>query len=126
MDIEVTTRSNGIPDKAKEYAREKLAKAGRFFDRVGRVQVSLERGREEARAHAVIHLNTGSTLVADTAHEDLRAAIDLLSERVERQFRREKERLIERNRKGAPEVTSEEPDNEPTYDDVIREQLDED
>ena len=93
---------------------------------MGRVQVSLERAKEETRAHAVVYLDTGATLVADTAHEDPRAAIDLLSEKVERQVRREKERLIERNRKGAPGAQPDETDAEPSYDDVIREQLDKD
>jgi putative sigma-54 modulation protein len=127
LEIEITARSGGIPDKAKDYVREKLAKVGRLFDRVGRVQVSLERGKDENKAHVVVSLDTGSTLVAETRHEELRAAIDLLTEKVERQVRREKERLIGRNRKGAPaEPSTIEPEAEPSYEDVIREQLDKD
>lgn len=125
LEIEVTARSDGIPDQAKEYVREKVAKLTRIFDRVGRVHISLERGATASKAHAVAHLDSGSTLVADTEHEELRAAIDLLADKLERQVRREKERLIGRNRKGAPESEEPvEPDTEPTYDDVIREDLD--
>jgi putative sigma-54 modulation protein len=101
VQIEVTSRGDWVSEAAKTYAREKLAKVGKFFDRVGRIHVSLERSKDEIRAHAVAHLDSGSTLVAETAHAEIRAAIDLLSEKLERQVTKEKERLIGRGRKGA-------------------------
>ena len=41
-------------------------------------------------------------LVAEEEHNDLRAAIDLVAEKIERQVRKEKEKLIDRNRRASP------------------------
>ena len=131
MDIELTVRSGNIPDAAKDYAREKLTKAARIFDRIGSLHIQLEEGSERSKVHLVAHLDTGATLVAEEESPELRSAIDLCSDKFDRQVRRAKERLIERNRKGAdgaiPATPSLEPmEKEPSYDEVIREELDQD
>ena len=64
MDIELTVRSGNVPDAAKEYAREKLTKAARIFDRIGSLHIQLEEGTERSKVHLVAHLDTGATLVA--------------------------------------------------------------
>lgn len=124
MEIEVTARGDGIPDQAKDYAREKMGRLARFFDRIGRVHISLERGKEASRAHAVVHLDSGSTLVGDSSHSELRGAIEAVAGHLERQVRREKERLIDRTRKGTPDEGPAPSEHEPTYDEVIRDSLD--
>lgn len=127
MEIEVTARSDGIPEKAKDYARDRIAKIARFFDRVGRVHISLEADKDEKKAHAVLHLDTGQTVVADQSHAELRIAIDLLSDKLERQVRKEKERLIDRHRKpGNVQTPPPAEPGDPSYDDVIREDLERD
>ncbi|MAE76132.1 MAG: ribosomal subunit interface protein [Planctomycetes bacterium] len=123
MEIEVTARSDGIPDRAKEYARERVAKVSRIFDRVGRIHVSLEVGKDESEVHAVVHLESGSTLVADQRHGELRMAIDLLSDKLERRVCKEKERLIDRHRQSTDEPGAPPDAGDPSYDDVIREDL---
>ncbi len=69
MEIEITSRGDGVPDKAKDYARDKVEKVRRIFDRINRVHVSLETtqldGKPAARAHVVAHLDSGSTLVGE-------------------------------------------------------------
>ena len=128
MDIELTVRSGNIPDAAKDYAREKLTKAARIFDRIGSLHIQLEEGAERSKVHLVAHLDTGATLVAEEESPELRSAIDLCSDKFDRQVRRAKERLIDRNRK-APDATapvSPPMEIEPSYDDVIREELDQD
>ena len=126
MEVEVTARSEGIPDQAKTYAAERLGRVRRIFDRIGRIHVSLERSKDNSLAHAVLHMDTGATVSGDARHAELRHAIDDLADKLERQVRKEKGRLIERNRR-APQVDAvpTEPP-EPSYDDVIRDSLDED
>ena len=128
MEIEITTRNSGIPDAAKSYARDKLAKVGRYFDRIGQLHVQLETAKDTSRVHVVAHLDTGATLVADERHAELRAAIDLCSDKLERMVRKEKQRLIDRNRRGTPTEplrSTQDDDPEPSYDDVIRQDLEE-
>jgi len=132
LEIEITSRGDEVPEKAKDYARSKVEKVRRIFDRVRRVHVSLEQGRLDGKpastAQVVAHLDSGSTLVAETSHEDLRAAIDLVSDKIERQVRKEKERLIGRNRKILPgkPAPSPAPEEEPTYEEAIDEDLESD
>ena len=55
--------------------------------------------KDDHNVHVVAHLDTGQTLVAEARTSDLRAAIDDVSDNLVRQVRKEKERLIDRNRK---------------------------
>lgn len=130
MEIEVTVRGSGIPDQAKEFARDKVSRISRIFDRVGRIHISLEMTKELSRAHAVAHLDSGATLVAETNHAELQSAIEHLSDKLESQVRKEKERLIGRTRKPHKEnhqVEDRPVDGEdPSYSEAIREELDED
>jgi ribosome hibernation promoting factor len=128
LDIELTVRSGNIPDAAKDYAREKLTKAARIFDRIGSLHIQLEEGTERSKVHLVAHLDTGATLVAEEESPELRSAIDLCSDKFDRQVRRAKERLIDRNRKAPDSTTPVSPplEIEPSYDEVIREELDQD
>ena len=126
MEIEITTRNSDISAAAKSYAREKLTRVGRFFDRISQLHIQLESGKDSSRVHVVAHLDTGATLVADETHAELRAAIDLCSDKLERRVRKEKQRLIGRNRKGAPDAgqpDEEADEREPSYDEVIRDDL---
>ena len=106
MDIEIKTTEGIVPDQAKEYATKKVSKIGKIFDRVGGVHIFLGNrelhGRPHGSARVVAHLDTGAMLVAEEEHSDLRAAIDLVAEKIERQVRKEKEKLIERNRRASP------------------------
>ena len=106
MDIEIKTTEGIVPDQAKEYATKKVSKIGKIFDRVGGVHIFLGNrelhGRPHGSARVVAHLDTGAMLVAEEEHNDLRAAIDLVAEKIERQVRKEKEKLIDRNRRASP------------------------
>lgn len=98
MEIDVTSRAEGIPDVAKTYARDKVAKVARIFDRIGRVHVSLDRQKDGHHARFVAHLESGATVVAEAANTELRRAIEHAARALEEQVRREKERLLDRKR----------------------------
>lgn len=97
MNIDVTSRTDGIPDLAKTYARDKVARVARIFDRIGRVRIALDRqksGRHHTRV--IAHLDSGATFVAEGEHGELRRAIEHAARALEGQVRREKERLLRR------------------------------
>jgi len=124
LDIELTVRAGQVPEAAKQYAREKLSKAARIFDRIGSLHVSLEEGKERCKVHLVAHLDSGATIVAEEECKELRSAIEKCSDKFDRQVRREKERLIGRNRRTEPEAGEGGPQpGEPSYEDVLRDDL---
>ncbi len=130
MDIAVTVRAGHVSDRMKDVAREKVSRIGKFFDRVGKVQITLDsQDKDDHNVHVVAHLDTGQTIVAESRHSELRAAIDEVSDNLVRQVRKEKERLIGRNRKaraGKDEAPDQRlgGDDEPSYEDVVRDDLD--
>ncbi len=100
MDIDITTRSEGIPDAAKDYARDKFGSAARIFDRIGSLHISLGHQKDGHHARCVAHLDSGAMLVAEATSEELRHAIEQGAEKLNAQVRKEKERLIDRHRRG--------------------------
>ncbi len=130
MDIELTVRAGHVSDRIRDYAKEKIGKVQSRFDRVGAVRITLDSHKEEEKqVHVHAKLESGAVLVAEAAAQDLRGAIDEVSDNLVRQVQKQKERLIERNRKGEaksqdlPPDTGSTEDDEPSYEDVIREDL---
>ena len=131
LDIELSVRAGHVSDRVRDYAKEKIGKVKSRFDRVGTVHVTLDSHKEDDKhVHVHAHLDTGAILVAEARAPDIRGAIDEVSDNLLRQVRREKERLIDRNRRVGHEEPpngpsrDEGPASEPSYEDVIREDLD--
>lgn len=98
MQIDVTARFDGIPEVAKTFAHDRFARAARIFDRIGQLHVSLDRKKDGHHARVVAHLDSGAVIAAEAAKDELRHAIEAAADKLEAQIRKEKERLIERNR----------------------------
>jgi putative sigma-54 modulation protein len=91
----------------KEYALKKASKLERFFDRINKIQVTLDVEGERQTAEMIVSATKGSTLIAEVASPDMYAAIDSVVGKLERQLTRHKEKLHDkRNRKKGfvPEV----------------------
>lgn len=103
MDIIISGRHLSVTEAVKEYARKKAAKLERFFDRIRKIQVTLDVEGERQIAEMIISATRGSTLIAEVAATDMYAAIDLVVDKLERQLTRHKEKLYnKRNRKKGP------------------------
>lgn len=100
MNITISGRHLNITEAMKEYARKKVAKLERFFDRIMKIQVILDVEGERQTAEMIVSAARGSTLIAEVATTDMYAAIDLAIDKIERQLTRHKEKLYDkRNRK---------------------------
>ncbi|HHT9124300.1 MAG TPA: ribosome hibernation-promoting factor, HPF/YfiA family [Candidatus Brocadiia bacterium] len=100
MDITISGRHLSITEAMKEYARKKASKLERFFDRIRKIQVTLDVEGERQTAEMIVSATRGSTLIAEVAATDMYAAIDLAVDKLERQLTRHKEKLYnKRNRK---------------------------
>ena len=105
MTVRIHGRNMSVPDQIKEIAEDQVKHAGRIFDDGGTVDVEFtehqnprladERYRVEITSSAA-----GNIVRIEAEAPDPRAAMDLASEKYERQLRRLKERLIQRNRVG--------------------------
>jgi putative sigma-54 modulation protein len=93
-----------VAEEIRSIAEDRVRHAGRIFDNGGEVDVEFTENRNprvDGRFSVEITTNVAGHIVrieADAADE--RTAIDTAADRYERQLRRLKERLIQRNRTG--------------------------
>lgn len=100
MNITISGHHLSVTEAMKEYARKKASKLERFFDRIRKIQVTLDVEGERQTAEMIVSAVRGSTLIAEVASTDMYAAIDLAVDKLERQLTRHKEKLYnKRNRK---------------------------
>lgn len=89
-----------VTESIKEYIEEKIGKLGRYFGSPEDLKVNIQirvSGREQI-IEVTIPTKT-AILRAEEAHKDLYAAIDLVSEKLERQIRKSKTRMTKRKSK---------------------------
>lgn len=94
-----------VSDQMRSVAEERVKHAGRIFDDGGHVDVEFTEKQNprqvEDRYRVEITSSAAGNIVRIEAEAaDERAALDSATERYERQLRRLKERLIQRNRSG--------------------------
>lgn len=97
MEISVSGRHVGVNDELKGYAREKLSKLPRFFDRVQSIDVVVDNDSGNPSVEIIVKVDRADPFIARESGPDTYALIDTLTDRLGRQLSRHKERL--RNRK---------------------------
>lgn len=94
-----------IDDQMLDYAEEKLGKVEKFFNNIQEADLVLSETRGKSAAEVTL-LVSGKIIRAETYGANMRAAIDKLSDKIEAQMRKYKERLIDRSRKSARESST--------------------
>ncbi len=97
MEIVVTGR-HGVAPELREYAQLKVANVARIFERVTSASVILESRGAVAHAEASVHVPHGPVLVARAEGVEMRAALDVLEDRLMSQARKLKKRLDDRRK----------------------------
>jgi len=92
MQISLTGHHVDITDALKNYVDNKFERLGRHFDNVTNVHVILSIEKMRQKAEATLHVN-GANVFADSVHEDMYAAIDVLTDKLDRQVIKHKEKL---------------------------------
>lgn len=100
MNITVTGRKMGVTDSLREYAEEKITNSTKVFDidpMTAEIVLHVEKNPANPNsAVAEITIRTrGHVVRAEEAEEDMYAAIDLASEKVERQLRKYKTKVLD-------------------------------
>lgn len=97
MQINLSGHHVDISPALREYVTSKLSKLERHFDHVTNAHVVLTVEKLVQKAEASIHIS-GGQLFADAAGQDMYAAIDALTDKLDRQIRRHKEKLTDHHR----------------------------
>ena len=97
MNLTISGHHLEVTPALRSYVTEKLDRIMRHFDQVVDVKVLLtvEKQKEKERrqrAECNIHVK-GSDMFAESAHEDMYAAVDDLVDKLDRQVGRHKERI---------------------------------
>ncbi len=95
MQLNISGHQLDITDALRDYVTEKMARLERHFDKITNVQVTLEVEKLRQKAEATLHI-AGGEVVANADHEDMYAAIDLLTDKLDRQLIKHKEKTIDR------------------------------
>ncbi|MGE0192830.1 MAG: ribosome-associated translation inhibitor RaiA [Planctomycetota bacterium] len=128
MKILITGRHVGVTDSMKEYARAKVEKLLKYFDRVTTARVTMDVDHQEQMVEMALEVSRGVTLVGKAGAPDMYAACDLAEQKLAQQLRRYKSRLRDHHRgekwqetegaeAPAPEATGAE--REWTYEEVV-------
>jgi ribosome hibernation promoting factor len=97
MQISVSGQHLDVTDSLREYVVSKLSKLERHFDKVTNVHAVLSVEKQRQKAEATIHIN-GATLFADAENENMYAAIDALTDKLDRQVKKHKEKQSDHHR----------------------------
>lgn len=129
MRITITAKHVRVTQAMKDYAKEKLEKLDRYFDRIESIRVILDKDGMDNVCEIAIRTAMHNELVAMVHNQDdMHAAVDLCLDKCHRQLKKIKEKA--RGHKGADKrkklgrdvkkVTMAIP-REETYEDVINE-----
>jgi len=98
MDIIVTGKQVEITDAIREYARTKVSKLPRYYNRITEIEiVATKPDSHEFDVEIIAHVDHHDNFVARRRNKDLYACIDEVTDKMERQLTDFKEKL--RNRK---------------------------
>ena len=97
MQINVTGQHLGLTYSLRDYVTSKLGKLERHFDKVTNVHAILSVEKLRQKAEATVHIN-GADLFANAENENMYAAIDALTDKLDRQIIKNKEKRSDHHR----------------------------
>ena len=110
MNLTISGHHLEVTPALRQYVTGKLDRITRHFDQVVDVKVllSIEKQKEKEkrqRAECNIHVK-GSDLFAESAHEDLYAAVDDLVDKLDRQVVKHKDRITDHHHTAPKQTTT--------------------
>jgi putative sigma-54 modulation protein len=97
MQINLTGQHVEITPPLREYVNSKLERLTRHSDQVMDIHVILSVEKLRHTAEATLRLN-GGNVFADATEEDMYAAIDALTDKLDRQVKKHKQKLNDHHR----------------------------
>ncbi len=100
MNLNISGHHLDLTPPLREYVKEKLKRVERHFDHLISAEIILTVEKLEQKAEATIHAS-GANLHAAAVAEDMYAAIDMLSDKLDQQTRKHKEKLRDHHNREA-------------------------
>ena len=94
MQINLTGRHVEITPAIRDYLNEKLQRIQRHFENATDIHIILTVEKLEQRAEATLNVS-GNTLHAHSVAADMYASIDSLTDKLDRQVRKHKEKITD-------------------------------
>lgn len=95
MNINISGRHVDITDSLRDYVTEKLSRLERHFDHLNQCQVTLIVEKSIQKAEAIVHVS-GQDIHASAENDDMYAAIDAMTDKLDRQVLKYKEKTVSR------------------------------
>ncbi len=100
MQVNVSGHHIEVTGALKNYVESKLDRLERHFDRITNINVILSVEKLRQKAESTIRIS-GGEVYADAEGEDLYAAIDLMTDKLDRQLIKKKEKITDRKHRAA-------------------------
>ena len=97
MHINLTGHHVDITPALRSYVTSKFVRLKRHFENMTNIHVILSVEKERQKAEATIHVSRGN-IYADSEDENMYAAIDSLTDKLDRQIKKHKEKLKDHHR----------------------------
>jgi len=92
LNLQITGRHIEITEPIRDYVHQKFSKLFRHFDQITSSHVILEVQGKDHEAEAKLEIS-GAQVFAKTKHSNMYAALDLLTDKLDRQLLKYKEKL---------------------------------
>ncbi len=122
MQINITARHVQVSDSTKSHVHDKIGGLERFYDLLQHVDVVLFEEAGKKGVEATAKAKVGGQFVAKAEHSHVRAAVDMVVEKLEKQLRRQKQKLKghKGSRDGKRWTRDEKVEgDEPTYEEIV-------
>jgi putative sigma-54 modulation protein len=103
MNLNITGHQLEVTPAIRDYVTEKLDRVLRHFDQVTSSHVILSVQKLQQKAEITLHVK-GKDIYADAIDADLYAAIDLVTDKLDRQVVKHKEKVSNHNHDKRPLV----------------------
>ena len=103
MQLNVTGHHVEVTPSLHDYVSQKMERLERHFDHVTNVHVILSVEKLRQKAEATFNLS-GGNLFADAQDEDMYAAIDAMTDKLDRQIKKHKEKMKDHHRSEGAQV----------------------
>jgi putative sigma-54 modulation protein len=98
MQINVSGHHVDVTDSLRNYVVTKLDKLERHFDKITHMNVILSVDKQRQKAESTVHIS-GGEVYADAESDDLYAAIDKLTDKLDRQLIKQNVKTSVRNQR---------------------------
>jgi putative sigma-54 modulation protein len=106
MEITINARHDRVPDSLRNQATQRLTRMQRLHRRLTGAVIVLETERGKRRAEARLAVAGGPPLIGHGEGATLRAALDGALERLERQLKRQRDRVVARRTRDARKLVA--------------------